>query len=279
MGTIVVMILIYAVSRFLTKNIVEMLCNAGGSACRTLNYRGKSIPAIGGIVFAPIALIAVLLLLFLFPMRLLEYLRYLLIVYCMGFTGIIDDLAGNKEIKGLARHLGSTLSGHMTTGFLKALSGFLIACAVSIGPSLSLGELAVNVLIIALSANTINLFDLRPGRAIKVFTLYSLLLLSAAISDITAAAPLMALVLAVFAYGRYDMKEICMLGDTGANILGISLGYYSTLLLDFNIRLVLVTVLAGINLMAERISIGELIGRSRLLSYIDTLGRENGSGR
>ncbi|HWR60626.1 MAG TPA: hypothetical protein VN580_03395 [Clostridia bacterium] len=279
MEIVVVMVLIYVVSRFLTKNIVEMLCNAGEPECRALNYRGKAIPAIGGIVFAPIMLIAVLLLLFLSPLRLLEYLKYLLIVYCMGFTGIVDDLAGNKEIKGLTRHWSSTLGGHMTTGFLKALSGFLIACAVSIGTPADLRELPVNVLIIALSANTINLFDLRPGRAIKVFILYSLLLLSAAIADIKAAAPLMALVLAVLAYGRYDLKEICMLGDTGANILGISLGYYSTLLLGFETRLILAVVLVGINLMAERVSISELIGRSRLLSYIDALGREDGGGR
>jgi UDP-N-acetylmuramyl pentapeptide phosphotransferase/UDP-N-acetylglucosamine-1-phosphate transferase len=64
-----------------------------------------------------------------------------------------------------------------------------------------------------------------------------------------------------------------MLGDTGANILGITLGYYSSLFLNFNSRLMLLVLLVFLNLISERISITELIDNNKVLSYLDSLGR------
>jgi len=64
-----------------------------------------------------------------------------------------------------------------------------------------------------------------------------------------------------------------MLGDTGANILGISLGYYSTLFLSFSGKLMLLVLLILLNIAAERLSISALINNSRILSYLDSLGR------
>jgi hypothetical protein len=69
-----------------------------------------------------------------------------------------------------------------------------------------------------------------------------------------------------------------MLGDTGANILGITLGYYSSLLLGINAKLMLLFLLLIMNIMSERLSITELINRNRVLSYLDSIGRgQNGN--
>lgn len=273
MVIIAVMAIVYILTRVYSRKIVEMLCNADVSACRASNYRGIAIPAIGGIVFVPIMLAAILLLLFLYPHKYSEYQGFLLLICCMGFSGIIDDLAGDKRIKGIKKHITAVLKGHMTTGFLKAATGILTAGIISLRESAGLPELIVNVLLIALWSNTLNLFDLRPGRAIKVYAIAALILLYAALPDITDALPLMALLIAVFAYSSFDLKEICMLGDTGANILGISLGYYSTVLLDSASRLILAAALLILNLAAEKISISTLIDCSRILSYLDSLGR------
>jgi UDP-GlcNAc:undecaprenyl-phosphate/decaprenyl-phosphate GlcNAc-1-phosphate transferase len=119
----------------------------------------------------------------------------------------------------------------------------------------------------------LNLFDLRPGRAVKVFLAASSILLAVSIGRLIEAMPIIILNLTAWLYIRYDLKEVCMLGDTGANILGITLGYYSTLMLGFNAKLVILVLLVVLNAISEKLSITEIISNSRLLSYLDNMGR------
>jgi UDP-GlcNAc:undecaprenyl-phosphate/decaprenyl-phosphate GlcNAc-1-phosphate transferase len=260
-------------SQFLLHNIIKMLGNTDNGICSSVNYRGKTIPAIGGIAFVPILLVTILILLLRRSESFLSYLNYLALVLSMGFAGVVDDLIGDIKIKGLIKHIKSTLRGKMTTGFLKALTGLLMSCIVSFGMTDSYIEFFVNVLIISLFANTLNLFDLRPGRAVKVFLAASSILLAVSIGRLIEAMPIIILNLTAWLYIRYDLKEVCMLGDTGANILGITLGYYSTLMLGFNAKLVILVLLVVLNAISEKLSITEIISNSRLLSYLDNMGR------
>ncbi len=261
------------ITRFMLNNIIKMLNSTENKVCFSANYRGKEIPAIGGIVFIPVLIFAVILLLFLESQNPYSYIRYLALVISMGFAGVVDDLVGDRKTKGLIKHIKSTIKGNMTTGFLKAFIGFVMSCIISISTTSTYTEFLANVFIISLFANTINLFDLRPGRAVKIFLAVSFVLLISALGSLAEAMPLIILNLAVLLYIRYDLKEICMLGDTGANILGISAGYYSTLFLGINSKLILLFLLILLNVMSERFSITEIINSSRLLSYLDSLGR------
>jgi hypothetical protein len=261
------------IASYLIPNILKMLCKADNRVCISSNYRGKAIPAIGGIVFVPVQLSAILQLLLQRPEHSYSYLSYIVLLLSMGFAGVIDDLVGDRGTKGLISHMKNTLKGNMTTGFFKAFTGFLAACIISLRTVNSYVELIINILIISLYANTVNLFDLRPGRAIKVFLSMSLILFIAAAGRFAEALPLIILNLAVLIFIGYDLREVCMLGDTGANILGITLGYYSSLFLNFNSRLMLLVLLVFLNLISERISITELIDNNKVLSYLDSLGR------
>ena len=260
-------------SQFLLHNIIKMLGNTDKEISTSVNYRGKAIPSIGGIAFVPILLVTMLLLLLQRSESSQSYLRYLALVLSMGFAGVVDDLVGDTKIKGFTNHIKSTLRGRMTTGFLKAFTGFLMACIVNLGVTNSYMEFIINVLLISLFANTLNLFDLRPGRAVKIFLTGSIILMAASVERLVEAMPLIILTLAAGLYIRYDLKELCMLGDTGANILGITLGYYCTLMLNFNTKLLILAILVIFNVMSEKLSITEIISRSRLLSYIDNIGR------
>lgn len=279
MDIVVIGVVTVILSQFLLHNIIKMLNSTNKGICSSVNYRGKAIPAIGGIAFIPILLLTILILLVKSPESYKNYLSYLALILSMGFVGVIDDLIGDVKIKGLVNHIKSTLSGKMTTGFLKALIGFLMSCIVSIRMTNSYIEFIVNVFIISLFANTINLFDLRPGRAVKVFMTISFILLTASTTRVTEAIPIIILNLAACLYIRYDLREVCMLGDTGANILGITLGYYSSLLLDFKVKLPLLTFLVILNAMSEKLSITSVINRSRLLSYLDNMGRGQAGNR
>ena len=279
MDIVVVTAVTMIIAQFFMYNIIKMLCKTENEICSSVNYKGKVIPAIGGIAFIPILLVAILLLLLLGLGDFHAYMRYLALVMSMGFAGVVDDLVGDIRTKGLINHIKSALKGTMTTGFLKAFTGFAMSCIISIGTTSTYIEFVVNVFIISLFANTINLFDLRPGRAVKVFTAISLILLTSAIERLAEAVPIIILNLAALLYIRYDLKEICMLGDTGANILGITLGYYSALLLGINSKLTLLALLILLNAMSERLSITKIIKSSRLLSYLDGIGRDGSGNR
>ena len=88
--------------------------------------------------------------------------------------GALDDLKGSGKRRGLRGHLGALRQGEVTTGAVK-LAGIGVTSTVTAllmrrdgrGPV----DSAINAGLIAGGANLLNLFDLRPGRAIKVMLL------------------------------------------------------------------------------------------------------------
>jgi hypothetical protein len=65
-----------------------------------------------------------------------------------------------------------------------------------------------------------------------------------------------------------------MLGDAGSNALGAMLGLSSVSRLTARGRWLAIGALAGLTLLGERRSLGELIERTPGLSELDGLGRQ-----
>ena len=82
--------------------------------------------------------------------------------------GAYDDLAGSGDRRGFRGHLGALRHGEVTTGAVK-LGGIgatgMVSAALAGG---SPADVVINAGLVAGGANLLNLFDLRPGRAIKV---------------------------------------------------------------------------------------------------------------
>ena len=82
--------------------------------------------------------------------------------------GGYDDLAGSGSRRGFRGHLGALAKGEITTGAVKlggiGAAGLVSAALLGGGPA----DVAVNAGLVAGGANLLNLFDLRPGRALKV---------------------------------------------------------------------------------------------------------------
>jgi len=89
----------------------------------------------------------------------------------MWALGMIDDIHGDRSSKGMRGHFRELLlHGKLTTGAVKAIGGLVLGFVL--GLAVSNGDPVViisSVLLIPLSANAINLMDLRPGRACGVF--------------------------------------------------------------------------------------------------------------
>lgn len=248
------------------------LLQESGSTCP--NYRGDIIPVGMGLVFVFIYLFLAFLL-----FRWHSSLRvalFLLGVVFFAFLGLVDDLLGSRSSRGLKGHFGALLRGRLTTGALKALGGGVAALLVSVVTLAGKPpwEIITAAFLIALAANTINLVDLRPGRAIKVSLLWFLILLAAFRGDgaISLLTPLMG---GLCACAPRDLRGRAMLGDTGSNLIGASLGMVTAWMLPFSGQLVVVAVLILLHLLAEKYSFTEIIERNRFLRFLDHLGRND----
>ncbi|MEV4836600.1 hypothetical protein AB0K05_18895 [Nonomuraea sp. NPDC049486] len=192
-----------------------------------------------------------------------------------GALGAYDDLYGTTSSKGFKGHLSALARGEVTSGAVKILgigaTGLAAAALVSDGPA----DTLVNGAVVAGAANLANLFDLRPGRAIKVGLLTGGPLLAAAVAgDSPATAALAAVPLgAAAALLPDDLGERAMLGDAGANALGALLGLAAVTKLGRPGRLVLLGTVAALTAASEKISFTKVIAGNKVLNRLDLLGR------
>jgi hypothetical protein len=184
--------------------------------------------------------------------------------------GGYDDLAGGGDRRGFRGHLGALAHGEVTTGAVKLVgigaTGLAAAALAGGAPA----DVMINAGLAAGGANLVNLFDLRPGRAIKVALAGSLLLALAAPGR---AGPAVAGPAgAAAAVLPDDLAERVMIGDAGANCLGAMLGVAAGGL-SRPARVVLLAGIAGLTAASEVISFTAVIERTPALRWLDMLGR------
>ncbi len=234
---------------------------------RKPNYLGRQIPAAAGLI-AP--LVALPILWWAAPAGGARA-AVITVVGVMGSVGLLDDLLGSRgQARGLRGHLLALAGGRITTGAVKALGG--LAAGAAAGMMLHPGrpaEVALDALLIALTANWINLLDLRPGRALKGFAILALLALALAPDSIRLLGPVLA---AALVMAPSDFAGRTMMGDVGANTLGGAAGLALGSILGVPGKLVAVVVLAALHLVCERISLTEVFARNRVLRAVDLLG-------
>jgi len=234
------------------------------------NYRGDAIPAAAGLIFFLISPVIAGIYVLFFDDR-TNALVFLSTVAAFTCLGLIDDVWGSRDTGGLAGHLRALCSGRLTTGALKALAGLVIAIFVSamIG---SWQWIPLNALVITLSANAINLLDLRPGRAGKGFILLALVFLVLGWSQ-GELLFLIALLGSLVMYSRVDLKARAMMGDAGSNPLGAVLGISAVWIMNELFLLIYLLLLILFHLLTEKYSLTGIIAGNRVLDYLDRLGR------
>lgn len=254
----------------LPRAVEAMLVRCGRTE---LNFRGMRIPQSYGLVIvlwcsAWFAAMAVL-----FPDTRVECCTWMIALGGFAGLGLADDLWGDKNIKGLGGHLRAALKNHrITSGFVKALGGTILA--LFIGHRLAPGSpfralLAASV--IALSANGINLLDLRPGRAGAVFLgVATLLAFRRHIAVPGALPPILFVAIPTLVVWERDARAKVMMGDAGSNPLGAALGIAVAEMSTVAQFLALATLVA-LHLVAERASLTTLIERNAILRRLDRL--------
>ena len=195
-----------------------------------------------------------------------------------GAFGCYDDLAGGRDKRGFRGHLGALARGEVTTGAVKivGIGAAGLAAGLLLGRrsgaargAVLLADVVINTGLVAGSANLVNLFDLRPGRAIKVSMVAGAALAAAGEGAAMAAAP----VGAAAALLPEDLGERAMLGDAGANALGAMLGTAAAASLPRPARIAALAVIAGLTAVSEKVSFTKVIERTPPLHWLDMLGR------
>jgi hypothetical protein len=197
-------------------------------------------------------------------------------------AGRIDDVWGSDSSRGLRGHLGRLRRGRLTTGTAKivvlAATGTgtaIIACRASgsggppPGPA-SVHDAAVLAGCVALGANLANLFDLRPGRALKVVLAASL---PGSLGGSRAAPLLTGVTTAALACLPADLAERTMLGDAGANPAGALTGLGLALSTGPRGRRMLLTGMLALTMASEVVSFSQVIRAVAPLRWLDELGR------
>jgi UDP-GlcNAc:undecaprenyl-phosphate GlcNAc-1-phosphate transferase len=237
------------------------------------NYNKEMIPVSMGIVFLPMLVINSIILAFLTINY--ESLLYIFMfdfsLISMFFAGVLDDIIGNRNVSGLKGHFKSLFKGTLTTGGFKALFGGIVGLLISVTITKDIANIIVNTLVIALSTNLMNLLDLRPGRAIKVY----LLIMAAVFLTVGGFVQVLPLLIVpnVLAYFNHDLKAKAMMGDTGSNVLGMSIGLVIVFGYSFEIRVGWLVFLILIHILTEKYSLTKIIEKVKVLNFLDRLGR------
>lgn len=227
------------------------------------NYTGDAIPQGLGFSFISISSLVMVT-----GFNKHEFTPYFAVtVLFFAFLGIIDDSLGDEKHKGWQSHF---TAWQLTTGSLKAVAGIAFALALASLFSKTWFTLLLNGSLIALSSNLLNIFDLRPGRASKVFILLAtpLLLLNS-----RQLIPLQWLLASLLGYLPWDLRGRVMMGDSGANALGAALGLALVISLSAPWKLVFAILFFTLNLLAEKYSFSKIIAESPILDFFDQLGR------
>lgn len=257
------------------------------------NFRGQTIPAVGGIVLLTPLLAADALLTLVALLRpgtlragaqavspsavarvfgSSDHIGLVLVAVGFFALGVLDDLAGAGRARGLRGHARALREGIVTGGVIKAVGGVILAFAAAGQWEVRLHLAILDALLVALTANLINLLDTRPGRASKAFLAGWAPI--AAFGWTTPYFPVSGVIaIAAVIWLGADLGERGMLGDGGSNLLGAVLGAGFALTLSPLGRLVALVALVFLNLASEKWSFSGAIDRVAPLRWLDGLGR------
>jgi UDP-GlcNAc:undecaprenyl-phosphate/decaprenyl-phosphate GlcNAc-1-phosphate transferase len=235
------------------------------------NFADRNIPTSAGLAFLPIIL-AVLMISLAGLLSLgaggVWYLAYSLLGALVGFA---DDRWGGAGARGFAGHLGALVRGRVSTGLLKVvlLGGGAVVFGVLV---FGAGWRAfVAAFLLAGCANLANLFDVRPGRALKFLGIPVVVLLF--LAPYRAVLALAGVVGGAIVLFYFDLRGRIMLGDAGAAIWGAVLGYLVVTSGPGVVWWVAGVAVFGLTAVAEVSSISRLIEEVGALRRLDLWGR------
>lgn len=196
---------------------------------------------------------------------------YLCVMAAMWALGAADDIWGSREVGGFAGHFRKLFTqGKITTGAVKAIGGGIVGIAagyvISNGDPVRWVPAAV---LIPLSANLLNLLDLRPGRANAVFFFVLGVTCIPVLGSLQSPWILGAIAGVALLWAIPDSLGRAMMGDSGSNSFGAALGLAAAVNTGVAYQITAIVLIVALHIYSERHSITSLIEHNGALSWID----------
>lgn len=254
------------------------------------NYLGEEVTGSAGLAFVGSSCLGWLLICWKGLVDWHEGGQMMVAAFWFGTLGLLDDIAADSSVRGWRGHLKAFLrEKKVTTGFVKlvgggigalSLSAWVVAAGAVENKPMSttkwLLPLVLGALLIALGANTLNLLDVRPSRALKGF--WGLSTVGLIVSQGNGWQALVPLLAGTFAYAPADFSRKAMMGDAGSNPLGACFGvwvlnHWAQPSKFWSVELwALLLLFVTAQIYAERRSITEDVKKVPLLRWLDELG-------
>ncbi|WP_078552947.1 hypothetical protein [Bacillus alkalicellulosilyticus] len=233
-----------------------------------LNYQKVMVPYSLGVLIIYGYLLAFLI----FPA--IPLFSYMSMLYIIGIwiIGLIDDVFGGKETKGLTGHFTQLITrGKVSTGLLKVIGTVTLTYAFLLYlQPLSIELWIRNGLILLLTPHIMNLFDTRPLRVWKVCVIYAILLVG--VFQTMPFFVYLYLLIFLFTHYVFEGHKLAMLGDNGATTLGAILAVVTVFHAPTQFQWYVVLLFITLTILAERVSFSKWIESSPLLRRIDRWG-------
>lgn len=189
----------------------------------------------------------------------------------MCLLGAVDDIFGSREVGGFKGHFRKLLfERRLTTGALKAIGGIAVGVVAGweLGGSSTL-RWAIASLLIPAAANTVNILDLRPGRAVAVFFAGLVVTWALVLGELREPWLVGCIALACAVFAPADSRAKAMMGDSGANAFGAALGVTIAMNAGPVVQIAALVAFASVQLYSEKCSVSALIERNGFLRAID----------
>ena len=149
---------------------------------RRENFRQERIPAVAGLVLVIAGVFFYTVEWMSQGIHVATAATYFLVTFAFGTLGMLDDVNGDRSVGGFRGHIGAVQpKGRLTTGLGKMIGGAgvsLVAGFLPVQSGSSGARRSLAAILIALTANTLNLLDLRPGRSLFGFFLGAIAVVS-----------------------------------------------------------------------------------------------------
>ncbi|WP_216829458.1 hypothetical protein [Alkalihalobacterium elongatum] len=197
------------------------------------------------------------------------------IVYLLGLwlIGLIDDIFGEKNIKGLKGHIGKFIrEGSFSTALLKLTGTLMLAYIwISLVEPVTLEQWVRYSIILILTPHVMNLFDTRPLRVWKVSLLHVAIFLPYVAVDVPFAYYLFLLSF-FFLFYVLDGHAVAMLGDNGATLMGGILAVVTVMHAPIQQQYIVIILLILLTVVAERVSFTKWIEKHPFMKILDQWG-------
>lgn len=231
------------------------------------NYKDQYVPYSGGtIIYFSISL-GFILFYFFGEVSYIKVLFFLSIITLVYMIGMLDDLLGTSEIKGVKGNINALVSKRFSTGIIKAIFIVVIACYIYY--FFNEEYWILKGIVTALATNLFNMLDLRPGRCIKSYYPFFILFSFSNIRWTKELFLVFSIVITI--YYLLDAYGFSMLGDSGSNLMGFIIGLILSEIIGTNLIVLtaLFCILLVSQVLLDKFSLTNILGSNPLLDYID----------